>query len=213
FAISTTEIPRREFIRFYSEAVGKPGNVRDVRPPMRVNWYDAAHFCNWLSESEGLESCYRPNPDGAYDEGMGVVDEYLSQSGYRLPTEPEWEFACRADVDGTFAHGADPALLDRYAWYDRSEASPVALLRPNRFGLFDMLGNMWEWTNTPDSGDRPKQGPSKRSLVRLDNSNEIVMRGGGFRDRASVVRCSCAYFANPHERALSYGFRIVRTLP
>ena len=108
-------------------------------------------YCNWLSEQEGIPKdqwCYEPNDKGEYAEGMKIPADFLQRTGYRLPTEAEWEYACRAGTTSAFGFGEPEELLDRYAWYisnSKNRMWPVGLLKPNGLGLFDMHGNAWEW--------------------------------------------------------------------
>ena len=116
-----------------------------------VSWYGAAAYCNWLSEQEGLPKdqwCYLPNEDGAYAEGMTIPADVLQRTGYRLPTEAEWEYACRAGAITSRYYGVSTDLLGKYAWYQansQEHAWPCGSLLPNDLGLFDMLGNVFEW--------------------------------------------------------------------
>jgi formylglycine-generating enzyme required for sulfatase activity len=130
-------------------------------PVNDVLWYDAAAYCNWLSEQEGIDKkewCYLPNKDGAYAEGMKLAPDYLRREGYRLPSEAEWEYACRAGAVTSRYYGDTEELLGKYAWYTKNSQDrgmlpgeagklgvPGGCLKPNDFGLFDMLGNALEW--------------------------------------------------------------------
>ena len=106
-------------------------------PVESVSWNDAIAFCNKLSEREGLRPYYR---SGAGEQSGG--------DGYRLPTEAEWEYACRAGSTTRYSFGDDAGSLGEFAWYDGNSGSkthPVGQKRPNAFGLYDMHGNVWEW--------------------------------------------------------------------
>jgi eukaryotic-like serine/threonine-protein kinase len=109
-------------------------------------WYIAAEYCNWLSEQEGLPKdqwCYHPNEAGAYAEGMTIPADVLDRTGYRLPTEAEWEYVCRSGTLTSYYFGQSIELLEKYAWYQansREHAWSCGSLLPNDLGLFDMLG-------------------------------------------------------------------------
>jgi formylglycine-generating enzyme required for sulfatase activity len=106
-----------------------------------VSWYDAVRFCNRLSERDDLRPFY-----SIAGERITVPD--WDGAGYRLPTEAEWEYACRAGTTTRYWFGDDPAALGDYAWYSENSAGrthPVREKRPNSWGLYDMHGHVWEW--------------------------------------------------------------------
>ena len=109
-------------------------------PAVDVSWYDAIAFCNRLSVREGYRPCYRQRFK------RWVCD--WRADGYRLPTEAEWEYACRAGTATRYAFGDDPERLGNYAWFLGNASSQVQAVGqkwPNRWGLYDMHGNVWEW--------------------------------------------------------------------
>src|SRR5262249_33992463 len=154
FAIATREVTLAQFLRFRKDHQPDREFVPSVDCPVNmVTWYDAAAYCNWLSEREGLprdQWCYEPNDRGEFADGMRLVPNFLERTGYRLPTEAEWETACRSESRSHRYYGQTDDLLGRYAWYTKYSLDrwmlPVGSLKPNDLGLFDMQGNATEWT-------------------------------------------------------------------
>jgi len=181
-----------------------------------VSWFVACAFCDWLSRREGLEPCYRPNADGQYAAGMRPAPFHVLRNGWRLPTEAEWEYAARAGSGGPRFFGRADGLLGRYAWTINNSGDhlhPVGLLRPNDFGLFDVLGNAHEWAGDPYSavyppGPRPDFGPV--GAVHAEDNH--VLRGGAFNLPENRLRSAYRYQIIPGNSPGSCGFRLVRTL-
>ena len=196
FAIAATHVTKAEY-RVFQEAAHsfnltdndeQKDIVRtDDSPETGMTWYEAAQYCNWLSKHEGLKECYEPNEKGEYAQGMKPKDKYLELSGYRLPTEAEWEFACRAGTVTSRYYGQSEPLLRNYAWYlsnGDGHAWPVASVKPNDFGLFDMHGNAWQWCDDAydiypnGAGEVSEDSGSTKSVM---DGNSRVLRGGSFR--------------------------------
>ncbi|MBR9977888.1 MAG: SUMF1/EgtB/PvdO family nonheme iron enzyme [Bacteroidetes bacterium] len=211
FLMSRTPVTQRQ----YQAVMGtNPGYFDGPDLPVeQVTWYDAVQFCNELSRQEGLDPCYSGS-------GMDIICDF-SANGYRLPTEAEWEYACRAGTETDFYSGNmthsemlpyDPAL-HRTGWYGGNAGStthPVGMKEANAFGLHDMHGNVWEWCwDMYDSGyyaESPAtdpQGPGDRT--------RRVLRGGSWNNFARVCRSASRGYFNPGGRNSSYGFRLVRT--
>ena len=165
-------------------------------PWIAPDWYTAAHYCNWLSEQEGLPKdqwCYLPNEAGAYAEGMSIPADVLQRTGYRLPTEAEWEFTCRAGAVTSRYYGHSLDLLDAYARYlanSKEHAWTCGSLFPNDLGLFDMLGNMYEWCQDSWNASKPAKKGIYNDSINISESivekNPRLLRGGSFDDSTGV---------------------------
>lgn len=160
-------------------------------PVSDVSWNDAVRFCNLLSEHEGLTPCYAI---GADDPEARSISCDVTASGYRLPTEAEWEHACRAGSNDE-RYGE----LDTIAWHKANAGErlhDVASKLPNAWGLYDMIGDAWEWCW--DVYDPSVYGPYR------------VFRGGGFADEPHACRASCRRKSHPTFRVDDLGFRLAR---
>jgi formylglycine-generating enzyme required for sulfatase activity len=212
FAVATKLVTEAEFKKclpaFQHQKQWSPGEDTPINV---VSWYDAARYCNWLSEQEKVPKdqwCYEPNAEGKYAEGMKVKPNYRRLSGYRLPTEAEWEYACRAGTLTAWAHGSDEAMLGHYAWYivnSNQTIHPVGSLKPNALGLFDMHGNAWQWCQ-----DVYGQNDNK-DIEDVKNANSRILRGGSFKYHAWLGRSACRERYEPAARDKDLGFRVART--
>ncbi|MBV9124395.1 MAG: formylglycine-generating enzyme family protein, partial [Planctomycetes bacterium] len=195
----------------------------DVQGPIiTVNWFLAARYCRWLSEQEGIpedQMCYPPVFQ--IRDGMKLPANYLERTGYRLPTDAEWEYACRAGAVTSRTYGDAEELLGNYAWYTgnaHERTWPVGLLKPNDLGLFDIHGNVWEWCQ-----DLPRvsriTGPGEvmedrdQELLTVRETQDRVLRGGAFDRDAAHIRCACHLVLRPTDTYLVLGLRVARTCP
>lgn len=176
-------------------------SLRDDDPVSCVSFYDIAQYIEWLNQNSGRH--------------------------YRLPTEAEWEYAARAGTTHSYYWGNNPDLSCRYAnaadlsrfngiqWPDTHRchddhffAAPIKTYLPNSFGLYDMLGNVWEWTCSRYS--KEYQGQEQR-CVELGNSDNalIVVRGGGWNANPPRLRAAYRNWESPWVRLSTWGFRLV----
>jgi formylglycine-generating enzyme required for sulfatase activity len=178
-----------------------------TNPVEKMQWTHAAQFCNRCSELEGLTPCY----------DLDTWECNLEADGYRLPTEAEWEYACRAGSQTKFTYGDAETDLPGYAWCKANSGGathPVGQLRPNRWGLNDMHGNVWQWC-TDYYGENyysesPKENPPGPATGKMR-----VLRGGAWDSDAD--KCRAAYrnkefpvYSDACFGADSYGFRRAR---
>jgi formylglycine-generating enzyme required for sulfatase activity len=222
FAIAATSVTKDQFMRFLPQ-FGHNEMRRFPNPncPIGgVTWFEAAGYCNWLSDREGIgkeEWCYETDPQGR---ATKLKANYLGLTGYRLPTEAEWEYACRAGAVTRRYYGDTEELLREYCWYydkTRGESTrPVGLLKPNDLGLFDMHGNMYTWCQ-----ESYKLYAAHHGDVAVEDSEDVltivptagrVLRGGSFYDRAEGIRSAYRDRLPPATRVVHVGIRPARTI-
>ena len=204
-AAATVEI-RRSFLmdRYvvtqedYQEVMGStPSHFVGARRPVEnISWIDAIAFCNGLSDLAGLEPAYVIGADVAVN---------FKATGYRLPTEAEWEYCCRAgsteDRYGT---------IDEIAWYAGNadgQTREVGMKKANAFGLYDMLGNVWEWCN--DWYERELPQGKHVDYCGPASGFERVLRGGSWRDLPDCVTASYRLRNSAMTQAITHGMRLV----
>ena len=180
----------------------------DDHPVESVSWYDAVDYANALSSAEGLNTCYRVSD-------RSVTFQGLDCEGYRLPTEAEWEYAARAETTTAWSCGSVADCLYEIAWFGpRTSLGPSAVGRkqPNDWGLYDMVGNVWEWCW--DWYD-DSYYPSEPSFDPLGPETGLyrVVRGGSYDSHIPITRVSYRYKIGPQYRLNHVGFRLVRTGP
>jgi formylglycine-generating enzyme required for sulfatase activity len=252
FGIASKEITVGEFQRFFIAnpdlELRYPDRIKDPHrgspvmqshspeddcPQIAITWYEAAQYCNWLSQREGIpkRQWVYPIDLNEIKSGMTLPADYLHRTGYRLLTEAEWEFAARAGATTSRFYGEGEELLEQYAVYaknppkrkgdpndpnDPQRTARVGQLKPNDLGIFDIYGNVWEWIH-----DRRVEYPA--NILHLDAEDRVLVvndqqwrgrRGGSFTYDASVMRSAHRGRPDgylPNERRDSVGFRIGRT--
>jgi formylglycine-generating enzyme required for sulfatase activity len=205
FYIDRTPVTQEMFEKVMGRNPSKHKGAQN--PVEQTRWTQAAEFCNRCSAMEGLKPCYDP-VTWACD---------FEADGYRLPTEAEWEYACRAGATTRYAFGDDPAELGAYAWFKHNaegRTHPVGQKAPNAWGLYDMHGNVWQWCNDWYDEDATASGPSENPRG-PPTGKFRVLRGGAWDSPAE--RCTASWrhkevpnFPDACIGADSYGFRRVR---
>lgn len=174
---------------FYSQAGKSPSTFKGDRNPVEnVSWYDVISFCNFLSGQEGISEYYSVRGEGE----VYIPDP--ESKGYRLPTDAEWQYACQAGSKGV-RYGE----LDKIAWYrenSNGRTRQVGGREPNAWGLYDMLGNVWEWCW--DMYDEKAYGSYR------------IFRGGGWSDDERGCLASNRRRGHPDFKIDDLGFRLAR---
>jgi formylglycine-generating enzyme required for sulfatase activity len=198
FYMGVTEVTQAQ----YQAVMGRnPSSFKGPANPVDgVSWDEAAKFCKKLSEK--------------------------TRQTVRLPTEAEWEYACRAGTQTAFSFGDDPSALGDYAWWAGNSDKtphPVGQKKPNSWGLYDMHGNVWEWCadwygEYPAGPATDPSGPATAGEPGMETSRgNRVLRGGSWHYiDARDFRCACRYRCDagvPAGRSDLEGFRCARTLP
>lgn len=170
----------------YTWETGPGFEQSDEDPVVNVSWHDAAAFCQWLSEKEGAT--------------------------YRLPTEAEWEYACRAGSAALWYSGDDPAALVDYAWFDPNSdwhTHPVGTKKPNAFGLYDMTGNARNWCADWFEESYYAKSPLEDPPGATSGTRRLV-RGAAVHAKAEFLRSAMRYADPPEHRMGQLGFRVAR---
>jgi formylglycine-generating enzyme required for sulfatase activity len=219
FAIAAKPITVAEY-RLFDTSYGPRERYTPTSrcPVVSINWYQAAAYCNWVNQQEGIPKdqwCYEMNHAGQV---VRFKANYLSLTGYRLPTESEWEFACRAGAVTSRYYGVSEEILGKYAWFLRNAEDrswPVGSRKPNDLGLFDMHGNVWCWCQESYK-EYPKAKDSQVSedqedVLNIGATTNRVLRGGSFDYRESVIRSAHRRWDALTYRDVDVGFRLART--
>ena len=202
---------------------------RGSRPVIHVSWNDAAAYCNWLSESEGLAKAY--DTEGKLQDSRGKPTTDITQvQGYRLPTEAEWEYAARGghkstqdypfaghteiSAVGWYVHNSgeikfteiwEPAFVEQLNMKTRE----VGLKTPNELGLYDMSGNVWEWCH---DGYGSYTVERQVNPIGLELASVKVLRGGSWYAYADYCRVANRNHSQMDNKSFGIGFRVVRTV-
>ena len=194
-------------------------------PVENVSWLDSVAYCNALSVKESLQKCYSLTGctgtpgDGSFG-CTGVTFAGLSCTGYRLPTESEWEYAARAGTTtgtyngtSTLTGSEQPnTVLDPIAWFSGNAGTTTMTVKgkqANAWGLYDMLGNAWEWCG--DWYGTYPTGPLTDSTGATSGSNRVI-RGGSWGSGAGDARAAYRYDARPSGRSSNLGLRPSRSI-
>ena len=207
FWMDRYEVVQEEFKKYQ---ISDPSHFKNPKNPLeQINWTDAAIYCNERSLAEGLEPCY--------DEETWKCN--FDANGYRLPTEAEWEYACRAGTSTAYSFGNNVRELKEYGWFTDNSSKkthPIGQKQPNPWGLYDMHGNVAEWCNDLYAADYYKQSPEQDPKGPL-KGKERVLRGGAW--NSSVEACRSAYRTSDPSiddtclASDAIGFRCVRSAP
>ncbi|MDR0408433.1 MAG: formylglycine-generating enzyme family protein [Campylobacteraceae bacterium] len=187
FYLGKFEVTQKQWMKIMNS---NPSKFKgDLNPVESINWYDAKTF---ISKLNALENTTK----------------------YRLPTEAEWEYAARAISEDKYSFGNDAGELKLYAWYYEGSKKllrthPVGQKQPNKWGLYDMHGNVWEWTEDFYDPEYYSKSSLKDPISRESSLKSIVIRGGGWINSAEHLRSAARYYKTPTTKNDDLGFRVV----
>ncbi|MBN1592056.1 MAG: formylglycine-generating enzyme family protein [Candidatus Coatesbacteria bacterium] len=212
FTISKTEITQKQF----RDVMGWNDSYfeGDDLPVERVSWFDCVSFCNKLSAASGRQMCYIMTNIEYYEDHITWADVTWDHgaNGYRLPTEAEWECACRAGTTTRYYSGDTDVDVGCYMWYCSNSGStthPVGDLEANPWGLYDMSGNVWEWCWDWYAADYYSTGPDL-GPVGPGGGVYRVLRGGSYYNSHLACRSACRFDLMPRDRRDNLGFRVAK---
>jgi len=212
FYMGKYEVTQKE----YQDVMGtNPSSFQgDNLPVEKVSWYDAIEYCNKRSQKEGLTPAYTINKNQSDPNNKSTskvkwtVTWNRNANGYRLPTEAEWEYACRAGT--TTAYNTGAVISDNTGWYSANSGNTTHLVgqkSANTWGLYDMHGNVWEWC-WDWYGNYSNE--AQTDPVGAVSGSDRVLRGGGLNGSAEYCRSAYRYIYYPYNRSYGLGFRLVR---
>jgi formylglycine-generating enzyme required for sulfatase activity len=227
FAVLDREVTLEELIAYqpYHQGYMKQFDAKPTDAGYAAHWYDSIDFCRWLGQQSGLEESEQAYADPQtldekeYPRELNPVANWaprdwplnLDRRGFRLPTESEWEVASRAGGRSAYGFGSEVGLLNQFGWFLENSGKhvhPPRELRPNLRGLFDLHGNLFEWTHdwygNYDSELLVDPLGVKRGSYR-------VLRGGGWNDGAANCRAASRSTSAPTGRSSGDGFRLALT--
>lgn len=214
FLIGKFEVTQKQYFEIMGE---NPSYYKgDDLPVETISWIKATEFCNLLSAKEGLQPCYS-------GKAPKIMCDW-NANGYRLPTEAEWEIACKAGTTTDLYNGKEVTVdqcvpldenVDEIAWFcanGEDITHIVGLKKPNAFGLYDMNGNVWEWCwDWFVINNSAYKGEAETDPIGANAGDGRIFRGGSFRAFASYQRSSYRTFGNPSlPGRKDIGFRVVR---
>ncbi len=193
--------------RYWDSQIGSWWGWHSNYPMFHVTWYEAIAYCNWLSLEAGLDKCYSINSSGG-------VDFDISKNGYRLPTEAEWEYAARGGHHKSNYRFSGSNNFNEVAWVDDNTLltgpRSVGTKKPNKLGIYDMSGNVWEWCTDYYSPYYYNNSP-RNNPVNERATGYRVLRGGSWHYNVNYATVYTRDGPKPGYTNYNYGFRVVRS--